>query len=132
MKVYVARQAIFNRKKQVVAYELLFRDGVKNSFPNIADDAATAKLIMNNQLNLGTRYLTSGKKALINIGPDSLDQDLCQFLPSNDVILELLETIPPSKENYEKIRTLFHSNFRLALDDFQYSKEWDPFLNLFD
>lgn len=77
MKVFVARQAIFNRKKQVVAYELLFRDGVKNSFPNIADDAATAKLIMNNQLNLGMRYLTSGKKALINIGPDSLRQELC-------------------------------------------------------
>ena len=51
-------------------------------------------------------------------------------MPSNDVILELLETIPPTKENYEKIRTLFHSNFRLALDDFQYSKEWDPFLKL--
>ncbi len=130
MKVFVARQAIFNRKKQVVAYELLFRDGVKNSFPNIADDAATAKLIMNNQLNLGMRYLTSGKKALINIGPDSLRQELCEFLPANDVILELLETIPPTKQNYERIRGLFHSNFRLALDDFEYSKEWEPFLKL--
>ncbi|WP_046005259.1 EAL and HDOD domain-containing protein [Pseudoalteromonas rubra] len=130
MKVFVARQAIFNRKKQVVAYELLFRDGKQNCFPNIADDAATARLIMDNQLNLGTRYLTSGKKALINIGEESLNQELAQFLPSSDVILELLETIPPTKDNYERVRALFHNNYRLALDDFTYSKDWEPFLKL--
>ncbi|KAF7781970.1 hypothetical protein PRUB_b1356 [Pseudoalteromonas rubra] len=130
MKVFVARQAIFNRKKQVVAYELLFRDGKQNCFPNIADDAATARLIMDNQLNLGTRYLTSGKKALINIGEESLNQELAHFLPSSDVILELLETIPPTKDNYERVRSLFHNNYRLALDDFTYSKDWEPFLKL--
>ncbi|WP_105169595.1 EAL and HDOD domain-containing protein [Pseudoalteromonas sp. T1lg23B] len=130
MKVFVARQAIFNRRKQVVAYELLFRDGTSNSFPNIADDAATAKLIMDNQLNLGTRYLTSGKKALINIGPDSLNQELAHFLPCQDVILELLETVSPTSENYEKVKDLFHQNYRLALDDFEYTKQWEPFLKL--
>lgn len=130
MKVFVARQAIFNRKKQVVAYELLFRDGSSNSFPNIAEDKATAKLILDNQLNLGTRYLTSGKKALINIGPDSLKQELATFLPANDVILELLETIQPTKENYELVRSLFHQNYKLALDDFVYEPAWNPFLKL--
>ncbi|OHU85403.1 MULTISPECIES: EAL and HDOD domain-containing protein [Pseudoalteromonas] len=130
MKVFVARQAIFNRRKQVVAYELLFRDGTSNSFPNIADDAATAKLIMDNQLNLGTRYLTSGKKALINIGPDSLNQELAHFLPCQDVILELLETVSPTTQNYEKVKSLFHQNYRLALDDFEYTKQWEPFLKL--
>ncbi|MFC0119577.1 EAL and HDOD domain-containing protein [Pseudoalteromonas xiamenensis] len=130
MKVFVARQPIFNKKQQVVAYELLFRDGTSNSFPNISDDRATARLIMDNQLNLGTRYLTSGKKALINIGPDSLKQELSYFLPSKDVILELLETIHPTPENYELVRSLFHSDYRLALDDFVYSKDWEPFLKL--
>lgn len=130
MKVFVARQPIFNKKQQVVAYELLFRDGTSNSFPNIADDRATARLIMDNQLNLGTRYLTSGKKALINIGPDSLKQELSYFLPPRDVIIELLETIRPTQENYQYVRGLFHSDYRLALDDFEYSKEWEPFLKL--
>jgi EAL and modified HD-GYP domain-containing signal transduction protein len=130
LKVFVARQAIFNRKKQVVAYELLFRDGSSNSFPNIAEDKATAKLILDNQLNLGTRYLTSGKKALINIGPDSLKQELATFLPANDVILELLETIQPTQENYELVRSLFHQNYKLALDDFVYEPAWNPFLKL--
>lgn len=130
MSVFVARQVIFNRSKKVVAYELLFRDSPKNYFPDIAEGQATARLIMENQLNLGTRHITSGKKALINIGPESLKLDLCAFLPCQDVVIELLETIEPTDDNYELCRGLFHSNYKLALDDFVYKPQWDRFLKL--
>ncbi|MCF7499847.1 HDOD domain-containing protein [Pseudoalteromonas sp. L1] len=130
MAVFVARQAVFNRRQQVVAYELLFRDSEKNCFPNVAESTATARLIMENQLNLGTRHITSGKKALINIGPESLKLDLCAFLPNKDVVIELLETMEPTDENYAFCRELFHNNFKLALDDFVYQPEWDRFLKL--
>ncbi len=130
MAVFVARQAVFNRRQQVVAYELLFRDSLQNSFPDVSESTATARLIMENQLNLGTRHITSGKKALINIGPESLKLDLCAFLPTNDVVIELLETIEPTDENYEYCRELFHNNYKLALDDFVYQPEWDRFLKL--
>ena len=130
MSVFVARQAIFNRRQKVVAYELLFRDSPKNFFPDIAEGQATARLIMENQLNLGTRHITSGKKALINIGPESLELDLCAFLPCQDVVIELLESIEPTDTNYELCRELFHSNFNLALDDFVYKPQWDRFLKL--
>jgi|TARA_B100001059_G_scaffold236746_1_gene289690 EAL and modified HD-GYP domain-containing signal transduction protein len=128
--VFVARQAVFNRRQQVVAYELLFRDSEKNSFPNVSESTATARLIMENQLNLGTRHITSGKKALINIGPESLKLDLCAFLPTKDVVIELLETMEPTDENYAFCRELFHNNYKLALDDFVYQPEWDRFLKL--
>ncbi len=130
MQVFVARQAIFNRRQHVVAYELLFRNSSDNYFPDIEESVATAKLIMENQLNFGTRHITSGKKALINIGPDSLKMDLCAFLPSQDVVLELLETIEPTEENYQLCRALFHKNFVLALDDFVYEPKWERFLKL--
>ncbi|NMM42329.1 HDOD domain-containing protein [Pseudoalteromonas arctica] len=130
MQVFVARQAIFNRRQHVVAYELLFRNSSDNYFPDIDESVATAKLIMENQLNFGTRHITSGKKALINIGPDSLKMGLCAFLPSQDVVLELLETIEPTEENYQLCRALFHKNFVLALDDFVYEPKWERFLKL--
>ena len=85
---------------------------------------------MENQLNLGTRHITSGKKALINIGPESLKLDLCEFLPCKDVVIELLETIEPTDDTYELCRKLFHSNYKLALDDFVYSPQWERFLKL--
>lgn len=128
MEVFVARQAIFNRRQSVVAYELLFRNSLKNCFPNIEESVATAKLIVENQLNFGTRHITCGKKALINIGPDSLKMNLCSFLPSQDVVLELLETIEPTEENYQLCKNLFQKDFTLALDDFIYDPKWDRFL----
>lgn len=128
MSVFVARQAIFNRKQNVVAYELLFRNSAENSFPNIEEGQATARLIMENQLNLGTRHITSGKTALINIGPDSLKHNLCDFLPCKDVVIELLETIEPTDDNYQLCRELFHKNYKLALDDFVYNEQWERFL----
>ncbi|KPZ65893.1 putative cyclic-di-GMP phosphodiesterase AdrB [Pseudoalteromonas sp. P1-16-1b] len=130
MSVFVARQAILNRNQNVVAYELLFRDSPENCFPGVSDGQATARLIMENQLNLGTRHITSGKKALINIGPESLKLDLCDFLPCKDVVIELLETIEPTDDTYELCRKLFHSNYKLALDDFVYSPQWERFLKL--
>ena len=130
MSVFVARQAILNRNQNVVAYELLFRDSPENCFPGVSDGQATARLIMENQLNLGTRHITSGKKALINIGPESLKLDLCDFLPCKDVVIELLETIEPTDDTYELCRKLFHSNYKLALDDFVYTPQWERFLKL--
>jgi len=126
LQVFVARQAIFNRRQHVVAYELLFRNSLDNTFPNIDESVATAKLITQNQLNFGTRHITSGKKALINIGPDSLKMDLCAFLPNQDVVLELLETIEPTEENYQLCRELFHKNYILALDDFHNRFNFGP------
>jgi len=128
VSVFVARQAIFNRKQNVVAYELLFRNSAENFFPDIEEGQATARLIMENQLNLGTRHITSGKTALINIGPDSLKHNLCDFLPCKDVVIELLETIEPTDDNYQLCRELFHKNYKLALDDFVYNEQWERFL----
>lgn len=41
MYCYLARQPILDQHKNLFGYELLFRDGVQNSFPNINADEAT-------------------------------------------------------------------------------------------
>jgi EAL and modified HD-GYP domain-containing signal transduction protein len=45
MYSFIARQPIFDRKMQTVAYELLFRDGMKNSFPDVSPEYATSRVI---------------------------------------------------------------------------------------
>ncbi|HDI78267.1 MAG TPA: signal transduction protein, partial [Desulfobacteraceae bacterium] len=42
MDLYVARQPIFSRKKELYGYELLFREGISNYFPDIDGDIATS------------------------------------------------------------------------------------------
>lgn len=130
MKVYTARQAILNRKKQVVAYELLFRDGPKNSFPQIDSYAATAKLLLDSHFNQGLDKITSGKPALINYPEQAILDMAPTLLPADIAMIEILEDVTPSPEVYEACRQMFHQGYKLILDDFQYSEEWEPFLKL--
>jgi EAL and modified HD-GYP domain-containing signal transduction protein len=128
-KVYTARQPILNAKKQVVAYELLFRDSEKNCFPvGVPADIATAKLLVNSYLSIGLDEITDGKPALINFPISTLSEHLVNMTPYNNIIIEVLETVEPNDENYEVLSKLFHQGFTLALDDFIYSAEWDRFL----
>ena len=130
MKVYTARQAILNHKKNVVAYELLFRDGAENFFPNIDPHEATAKLIMRTHLNDGLMPITNGKPALINFCQESLLKKLPLLLPKNQVMIEILETVEPTDEVYNVCRQLYHQGYHLALDDFIYKPQWARFFNL--
>ena len=130
MKVFTARQAILNRKEQVIAYELLFRDGPENLFPQIDAHEATSKLIIRTHLNEGIRPMTGGKPALINFSEESLLCGLPLLLPSDQIMIEILEDTNPSEEVYQACRELYHKGYSLALDDFIYKPEWGRFLNL--
>lgn len=130
MKVYTARQAIYNRKQNVVAYELLFRDGPENFFPEVETNSATSKLLLDSHFNQGLEKITSGKPALINYPEKALIEQLPTMLPPNKAMVEILECVPPSAEVYEACRTLVHKGYKLVLDDFKYKPEWEPFLKL--
>ncbi|MEQ3653341.1 MAG: diguanylate phosphodiesterase, partial [Glaciecola sp.] len=58
MFAYVARQAIYDTKKNVFGYELLFRDGVKNCFPDISPDEATSNMLAASHLSIGVESIT--------------------------------------------------------------------------
>ena len=57
MYSYIARQPILNIAQETIVFELLFRNGKSNSFPNIHPNKATSKIIVDNHLALGMRKL---------------------------------------------------------------------------
>jgi len=62
MDVFVARQAIFDRKQEVYAYELLFRsDAVRNEFDGTEAASATTQVIANSLLSVGLENMLCGK-----------------------------------------------------------------------
>ncbi|MCI2282533.1 HDOD domain-containing protein [Colwellia sp. MSW7] len=131
MKVYTARQPILNNRKHVVAYELLFRDSTKNCFPSdVAPDIATAKLLINSYLNIGLETMTEGKPALINFPMNILAEHLVNMAPYKNIIVEVLESVEPTDENYQVLAKLSRQGFSLALDDFIYSPAWERFFPL--
>ncbi|MEF1207210.1 histidine kinase, partial [Photobacterium damselae] len=59
---YIARQPILNAERKTVGYELLFRDGPQNSYPNVDEEQATNQLLNDNFFSLaGPVHITSGK-----------------------------------------------------------------------
>lgn len=128
MQVHVARQAILNRKKQTVAYELLFREGAANAFPKDTDSkVATSRLILNQHLNVGFSKITGGKRALINFCEKGIIDELPALLPNQEVIPEILEHATPGDALYCACQKLAENGYRLALDDFEYTPDWNRF-----
>jgi len=130
MQVYTARQPILNGKGTLVGYEIFFRDGPKNSFPDIDDHVATSKLIASTELTEGIKVISGGKRAFVNFSEKSLLEGLPKLLPPEEVVIEILESVEPSDEVYEAILHLKKLKYIIALDDFVYSKKWNRFLKL--
>jgi len=130
---YVARQAIFNKDKHVHAYELLFRNGKDNCYPEeMAPDEATSKILANSHLNMGLEDITGGRTAFINFYEDTLLYRFPTSLDPFNVVIEVLETIPISEELLAACKHIKNLGYKLALDDHDFDPKWDVFLPIVD
>ena len=130
MDVFVARQPIFNWKKKLYAYELLFRSGMSNGFPGLNGDIATSSLLSSSFFTIGIDKISGGKKSFINFTEDLLIRGTPTLFPSNKIIVEILETVQPSQEIVDVCKYLKKKGYSLALDDFVYSRKFEPLIEL--
>lgn len=127
---YVARQPIFNRREQVFAYELLFRDGLENAFHGDVDEASRATL--DRSLLMGLDVLCDGRRAFVNCTRDTLLQGLVTLLPPAITVVEILESVPPDPEVLAACRSLKQAGYTLALDDYVPDERREPFIEIAD
>jgi c-di-GMP-related signal transduction protein len=131
MQVFVARQPIFDTKKRVVAYELLFRSGMDNFFPRGTDgDMASSKVIGNALATFDFDVLTAGKKAYVNVTRHVLCEGLYTILPARRTVVELLETVGADPETLAAVRAARSAGYEVALDDFVANPATEPFVAL--
>jgi EAL and modified HD-GYP domain-containing signal transduction protein len=132
LSFYAARQPILNIDKSLFAYELLFRDGPNNAFPDIDDEVATSKMVEGLQFNLGFDSLTQGKLAFINFTHDSLLSGFPMLLPSDQIVVEILETAKPGKKLLNACIELKEKGYIIALDDYEHQSVWMHFFPYID
>ena len=131
MEVFVARQPIFDRKRKVWAYELLYRSGANaTQCEGVEATSATRQVISNGMLSIGWDKLLRGKHACINFGREMLLQDVYSSLPRQQTVIELTEDIEPDAEVVDAVRAIRAQGYRIALDDFQPSPRMAPFIEL--
>jgi len=119
MEIYVARQPIFDSDNNVVAYELLYRNGLENSFDrSVAGNVATSIVLTNSFLTFGIEKLVEDKLAFVNFDKHLILSGVAELLNKDQVVIELLETIVPNEQFIQKIKSLKEQGYTCAADDY--------------
>lgn len=124
---YVARQPIFDRQGQVVAYELLQRNAPGKACSGDDDDmtrAVTAKALV----DFGFDELVGKHDAFVNVPSAFLASDTYRALPSANTVLEVLERVVVTSDLIVDVRRARAAGYRVALDDYIGESRFDRLL----
>ena len=119
-QIFLGRQPILGREQQLLAYELLFREGpifTSNRAEIIDPSQATATVIANAFTELSANETLGPYRGYINVDQQFLFSDLIEVLPPALVVLEILESVQPTPEVVARCRELRGKGFTLAIDD---------------
>ncbi len=132
MDLFVARQPIFDRRRNVVAYELLFRSGLQNAFGDANPDKASVQMLDTSLLGFGLESLVGDKQAYFNATRDVMVKQHWALLPAQQAVIEILETVEPDDAVYQACLAAKQAGYKLALDDFVFRPAYEPLLGLTD
>ena len=130
MEMYLARQAIFSSQKRLQAYELLYRGAGHYSLGQISGNRATTSLLTTAFLTEGIEKVSNSKPCFINFTAELLLKKVPLSFPKNQVVIEVLEDVPPTPAIVDVCHTFVKQGYRLALDDFVYHPSFEPLLQL--
>ena len=134
--VFLGRQPILGREQQLLAYELLYRDGLiatGNRADVLDPTCATATVIANAFTELSTQEVLGPYRGFINVDTELLFSELIEALPPQLVVLEILESVAPTAEVVARCEQLRARGFSLAVDDIvNFDEAYRPLLLLAD
>ncbi len=131
MEVFVARQAIFDRKRQLYAYELLYRsDAARNQFDGTDSAAATRQVISSTLLSIGLENILCGKKAFLNFDHRLLSDGMHLSLPRQAIVIEILESVEPTADLIALCQSIHEQGYSIALDDFVSQPRFEPLTHI--
>ena len=117
----LARQPIFNRKMQVVAYELLCRSCDLNEYTADSGDMASSQVLLHTFTELSIHSVVGHHQAFINF-----TRTLLMTPPPFDrrqLVVEVLEGQQIDAQMLHSLRSLREQGYTIALDDFELTDE---------
>ncbi len=128
----MARQPIFDRRRQVIAYELLFRSSLENVFGKNDPNRASIQMMDTTLLGFGLDSLVGEKLAFFNATREVLVKEHWAVLPPGKAVIEVLETVEPDAEVIGACTAVRKAGYALALDDFVFRPEYEALIPLAD
>lgn len=127
---YVARQPIFDARRALYAYELLFRSDHTQQTCQARDGNQATLSTIDVSLLEGPDSLTDGLPGFVNCTRELLVNRVVTALPRDQAVLEILEDVPPDDEVIQACTALRRAGYRLAVDDFDGDPSRDPLIAL--
>lgn len=126
MDVFIARQPIFDRRKQVYGYELLYRQNgdARQDQEQVAIDA-----LYNSFFVIGIDDLTDKTFAFIKFSKALVDGDVQLLLPKKRIIVEIPEK-NKDQITYDDLKIIKSMGYMILLDGFILEEENVNFLDL--
>jgi c-di-GMP phosphodiesterase len=121
--VLVARQPVFNRDLEVIAYELLYREEGRDCATVRDATQATAQVLASAVLDIGLARLVGNLPAFINFPASLLASRLQLPLAPERIVIEVLERAVPDPHLLDGLMRLRGEGYRIALDDFDIRKD---------
>lgn len=129
--ILLARQPIYNTAKEVVAYELLFRENSSIPTTGIFDgNRATSRVLLSLFTESDITTITHGLPAYINFTSELIHNP--PIFDPKSMVIEVLEDICITEEVISSLKILKQKGFVLALDDFVMDEKYRPILALVD
>lgn len=116
-EIFIGRQPIFNRNKEVVAYELLFRSANMDNAQFTDGNYATSVVLSHTFIEMGLDSLVGDKLAFINLTRSFLMGEYPLPPQPERLVLEVLEDIQADDELVVALTKLADQGFKIALDD---------------
>ncbi len=130
--VFVARQPIFTAKRDIWAYELLFRSNRSSQQAHIADANQATWQVIADGYTLARSGIGSQIKAFINFPEELLRKDWAFALPAETTVIEVLEDVPPDPAIRDRLAMLKTNGYTIALDDYVGQEGYESFLEVAD
>ena len=130
---YIARQAILDRNSKTIGYELLFRDSSENSFPEIDQDVASSKLVIQNHLLGDIKAISLGKLAFINFTEKCLINKYPLMFARESIVIELVGHITATERLVKIVKYYSEKGYKIALTEYDLDDKWDvlfPYISI--
>lgn len=132
MDDFLARQGIYNKEKNVIGYELLYRTSNKNKYDYTIEACKATIETIKIFKEIGSKKLTRDKRAFINFTEKLIIEREYKRLKKEAVVIEILEEVRPTNKILSRLGELKKEGYILALDDVSDDIEYEKFLNFID
>ncbi len=127
----MGRQPIYDAKREIRAYELLYRHEASDTAARFQDaDQASADVILKAFLEIGLPTVSPDQPVFINHTRHLLALD--PILPPDRCVVEVLEDVTADPDTVACLYRLKRRHYRIALDDFVYHESLVPLIELAD